>query len=142
MKRFVLDTNVVVSAVLWGGQPRELLHAARADSVSLFTSLAMLAELADVLMRPKFAKRMRGARIDPDTLVAGYASLATIVRPDALTGVAPDPDDDVVIATALAARADLIVTGDRPFLALAAYRDVRIVDVATSVALLNPTIDR
>ena len=48
-----------------------------------------------------------------DQLVDGYAALSTLVRPTSTPRIAPDADDDVVIGTALAARADLIVTGDR-----------------------------
>lgn len=54
--RLVLDTNVVASGLLWSGTPRALLQAARDRRVALFTSLPLLAELTDILARPKFAK--------------------------------------------------------------------------------------
>ena len=142
MNRLVLDTNIVVSAMLWGGQPRALFDAGRKGNVGLFTSIGLLVELSDVLKRPKFARRLAVARIEADALVAGYASLTTIVRPEPLDRIAPDPDDDVVIATALAAHADHIVTGDRQFLTVHRYQDVMIVDVALAIGLLAPTTDR
>jgi hypothetical protein len=49
--RLVLDTNVVASAVLWGGVPRLLLQAGREKRVNLFTSIPLLAELTDILGR-------------------------------------------------------------------------------------------
>ncbi|MFO1192911.1 MAG: PIN domain-containing protein [Rhodoferax sp.] len=49
--RLVLDTNVVASAVLWGGGPRLLLQAGRERRVRLFTSAALLSELTDILTR-------------------------------------------------------------------------------------------
>lgn len=52
--RLVLDTNVVVSALFWGGTPRLLLEAGRARRAELFTSTPLLAELTDVLNRRKF----------------------------------------------------------------------------------------
>lgn len=125
--------------MLWGGPPRMLLDAGRSGEIALFTSVALLAELADVLGRTKFVERLARLRIEADTLVAGYASLATIVRPLPLPRIAPDPDDDVVIATALAARADRIVTGDRPFLGLASHQGVQIVGVAVALASLTST---
>jgi putative PIN family toxin of toxin-antitoxin system len=54
--RLVLDTNVVASAMLWGGNPKLLLQARREKQAALFTSVAMLAELTDILARPKFGK--------------------------------------------------------------------------------------
>lgn len=51
--RLVLDTNVVASALLWGGVPRLLLRAGREERIELFTSTPLLAELTDILWRRK-----------------------------------------------------------------------------------------
>lgn len=51
--------------------------------------------------------------------------------------IAPDPDDDAVIGTALAAKADLIVTGDRPLLLVTAYQGVRIISVSDAVRAIT-----
>jgi uncharacterized protein len=56
--RVVLDTNIVVSALLWHGPPRQVLDAARAAAVTPFTPAMLLAELQDVLGRPEFADRL------------------------------------------------------------------------------------
>jgi putative PIN family toxin of toxin-antitoxin system len=56
--RAVADTNTVVSGLLWQGAPRALLAAAKAATVALHTSDALLAELTDVLPRAKFTKRV------------------------------------------------------------------------------------
>lgn len=47
--RFVLDTNVVISALVWGGVPYKLIEAAVAGDIELVSSPALLAELRDVL---------------------------------------------------------------------------------------------
>ena len=60
-----------------------------------------------------------------DELVDRYAALTEMVRPTPTTRIAPDPDDDVVIGTALAAAVDLIVTGDQALLSVGAYRGGR-----------------
>ena len=57
--RLLLDTNVVVSAMLWGGVPHTLLQAAHEKRVTLFTSTPLLAELTDILGRRKFDKKLR-----------------------------------------------------------------------------------
>lgn len=127
--RLVLDTNVVASAMLWGGNPYRLLVAGRDRQIELFTSLPLLAELTDILNRRKFEKKIAASRLAVDQLVDRYTDLAAVVRPMPVPRVAPDQDDDVLIATALAARATLIVTGDRALLSVIAYEGVRIVTV-------------
>lgn len=141
--RLVLDTNVVASAILWGGKPRNLLQAARETRVELFTSTAMLAELSDILTRRKFAKKIAASGFTIDQLVDGYAQLAALVRPTATAHVAPDSDDDVVIGTALAAKADFIVTGDKPLLSVTEHLGVRLVSVAQAIQIFgNDTTGR
>lgn len=56
--RLVLDTNVVVSAMLWGGSPKLLLQAGREKRVEVYTSTPLLAELTDILERSKFEKKI------------------------------------------------------------------------------------
>lgn len=137
--RLVLDTNVVASAILWGGTPRLLLQAARDKRVELFTSTAMLAELTDILGRRKFARKIAASQLTIDQLVDGYAQLASVVRPVTTPRIAPDPDDDVVIGTALAAKADLIVTGDKPLLSVSEHQGVRVASVAQAIEIIEAT---
>ncbi len=134
--RLVLDTNVVASAMLWGGSPKLLLQARREKRADLYTSTPLLAELTDILARPKFEKKIAASRLTVDQLVDRYAELAQVVRPVSIPRIAPDPDDDVVIGTALAAKADLLVTGDRLLLSVAEYQGVRIVGVAEALRVV------
>ncbi|HMX54678.1 MAG TPA: putative toxin-antitoxin system toxin component, PIN family, partial [Plasticicumulans sp.] len=117
--------------------PGLLLDAARAGSLMLCTSAALLAELADILSRRKFERKLAAACRSPDQLVAGYAALATAYRPAPVPRIAPDPDDDVVIGTALAARAPLIVTGDRALLSVGEYADIKLLTVSAALVLLS-----
>lgn len=136
--RLVLDTNVVAFAVLWGGSPRLLLQAGHDKRIDLFTSADLLAELTDILGRRKFAVKITAAALTVDQLVDRYAALAALVRPTPTPRIAPDPDDDVVLGTALAAKADGVVTGDKTLLSVAEYRGVRIVSVSQAVQLIRP----
>ena len=106
--RRVLDTNVVVSGLLWDGAPRTLLQFARETRVDRIASAPLLAELTNIFERGKFAKKIAAATLTVDELVDRYAALVQVVRPALTARIAPDPDDDVVIGTALAATADLI----------------------------------
>lgn len=135
--RLVLDTNVVASVLLWGGVPRLLLQAGRDKRVELFTSAALLAELTDIPGRRKFDKKIAASTLTVDQIVDRYAALAALARPTPTARIAPDPDDDVVIGTALAAKADLIVTGDKPLLSVVEYQGVRIVGVSQALQLIG-----
>lgn len=135
--RLVLDTNVVASALLWGGAPRRLLQPRFEQRIALFTSLPLLAELGDILGRRKFEKKIAASMMSVDQLVSGYSSLAAVVRPVNVDRIAPDPDDDVVIGTALAASAERVVTGDHGLLSIGAYRGVQIISVSEMLAILD-----
>lgn len=79
MTRTVADTNIVVSAFLWGGTPREILEAARWEAISLFTSAALIAELEEVLSREKFATRITRAGSSVSEWLGDYCALALFV---------------------------------------------------------------
>ena len=117
--RLVLDTNIVVAGLLWNGPPRRLIKLAIEDEavVELFSSPVLLDELAHTLGYSKFAARIAGFGTSIAALVAQYTALVTLVAPASVPRiVANDADDDHVIAAAVAARAKLIVTGDRKHL--------------------------
>lgn len=135
--RLVVDTNTIVSGLLWHGPPRQLLQAAREGKLELFTSAVLLAELEDVLQREKFAGQLARAGIDAHELVLGYAALARVVVPAELAPIIEsDPDDDAVLACADAASAELIVSGDRHLLKLKTFRGIRIVSATEALSLL------
>ena len=131
--RLVLDTNVVASALLWGGIPRELLHAARTHQIELFTSTPLLDELADILGRQKFAQKVAASGFTVEQLVERYVLLAAPVRPTPIPRTVRDPDDDVVLATALAAHAELIATGDQDLLILHPWQGIQIFNAADAL---------
>ena len=136
--RVVADTNIVLSGLLWRGPARQLLEAAKGGTVELFTSGALLAELEDVLQRQKFASRLAAAQAMPHDLVAGYGALATVVQPISIAPVVlRDPDDDAVLACAVAASADSIVSGDKDLLVLKKYQGIEILRAAELVSRIK-----
>ena len=98
----------------------------------------LLAEFAEVIGRDKFTRRIRKAGLSVAELVADYQQLAYLVEPEPLTqAVSRDPDDDHVLACALAARSELIVSGDRDLLDLGAFRDIRILTARRALELIH-----
>jgi uncharacterized protein len=133
--RTVPDTNIVVSGLLWRGNPRRVLDAARDGIIEIFTSPVLLEELKDVLSREKFAKRLEAANVTVQELVEGYAALATVIDAAPIEPVViRDPDDDAVLACAIAAEAEIIASGDDDLLSLKEHRNIR---VLTATELLE-----
>ncbi len=134
----VLDTNILVSAFLWQGIPARLIQHASRNEIQLFTSHALLDELAEVLRRKKLVKTVENTGFSADQLVSHYRRLAYRVTTRQITRrISRDPDDDQVLACALAAKADLIVSGDRDLLALKSFREIPIVTAAEAVRVLS-----
>lgn len=132
--RLVLDTNTAISALLWHGIPGKLIDGAQSKTLFLFSSAPLLAELRGVLSREKFAKQLRAKSLTPDEIADGYAALVSIVTPAVVRPtVLRDPPDDLVLATALAAHADLIVSGDPDLLNLKSYQHIPIVTAADAL---------
>jgi len=134
--RIVLDTNVVLSALLWRGTPYHLLATiGQRSSIQLYSSTALLEELADVLTRPSATKRLALIGRSAREVLADFVEAIELVEPASVPRVVVgDVDDDQVIAAAIAARADLIVSGDRKhLLPLGSHQGIDIVDAAEAV---------
>ncbi|MBV5294172.1 MAG: putative toxin-antitoxin system toxin component, PIN family [Curvibacter lanceolatus] len=138
--RIVLDTNIVISALLWQGAPHQLLGGIRTHADwQICSSLALLDELADVLARPFAARRLAQIGLQARDLLSDYVECTEWGVPHAVPRViAADADDDQVLAAALAARADLIVSGDKQhLLPLGSYQGIAIVDAAEALRRLK-----
>ncbi len=131
----MLDTNVLVSAVIAARPPQRLLSAALAGEFELCTSEVLLAELLDVLSRAKFAARLELAGLTPQGFVDDLRRQSVVVSPRKTPRIVlQDLDDDHVLAAAITGRADLIVSGDkRNLLPLSSYQGIPIVDARQAV---------
>jgi uncharacterized protein len=135
--RVVLDTNVVVSALVWGGAPYKLIEAAAAGDIELVTSPALLTELRDVLGREHLASRLAAQRSSVEQAIEFYAELAISVSPLSTPRVVPgDIDDDHVIAAAVAGSAEIVVSGDRHLLSVGIHQDISIAAPAEALRRL------
>jgi uncharacterized protein len=133
----VADTNVVVSGLLWSGNPGRLLEAAANQEITLFTSPALVLELSETLQSTKLLARIGAAGLTLDELLRRYLDVVLLVEPSTVCRVvSEDPDDDEVVAAAVAARADLIISGDRHLIDLKEHAGIRIVTPAEAVRLV------
>lgn len=132
--RLLLDTNVLVSAVLFGGLPQSLVEQAFRGEYELVTSEALVDEFEEVL-RERFARPPLVARALREEL----ASIADISRPQRTPRASRDPADDMVLGAALGGNADAIVTGDKDLLDLGAYRGTPFLTTRQALAMLAGT---
>jgi uncharacterized protein len=125
MTRVVADTNIFISALMFGGLPGSFLDLAFLRPFVLVTSPTLLDEL-DEKLRGKF-KVSPG---DADMIRARLASCALVVTPGiVLEAIKEDPDDDRVLECAVAGEADYVVSSDRHLLKLGSYDGIPIMTV-------------
>jgi putative PIN family toxin of toxin-antitoxin system len=132
MRRIVLDTNVLVSSLLVrAGLPARVLDGWRQQRYLLVTSLALIAEVRAVLKYPRIRNKYAITDEDVEGLVALLEGEAVVVPGEVkVENVIPeDPADERVLACAVEAGADGIVSGGRHLLDLGEYRGIRILTV-------------
>jgi len=115
--RAVLDANVVLSGLLWHGTPHALLDRVREGTLIFISSPALLAELAEVIARPKYDAILVRSNTSRERSLVEVRELMEVIAPPPLAEpVCRDPD--AVLALAIAASVDLIVSGDKDLLTL------------------------
>lgn len=130
MHRVVLDTNVIVSAVISEGKPRELLNRGIENRFSLVVSEFILKETETVLRRPKF----KSSQDEVQWVVLAVMQSGDLVRVVSDFQVLENnPSDNMILNTAYDGRADFIVTGDKALLRLKKFRRIRILSVSEAV---------
>ena len=136
MKRVVGDTNVFVSALQFGGKPKQLLDVAIDGQVDLAVSEAIIAETLRVL-RDKFERA-------PEWLAETDRQLRVITRlvqpTESIQAIEADPTDDRILECAVAAEAEVIVSGDAHLLSLGSFRGIPIQRVADFLASLEDQV--
>jgi putative PIN family toxin of toxin-antitoxin system len=132
--RVVLDTNVIVSAVISKGKARELLNRGIENRFQIVTSEFVLKEVRKVLHRPKF--KTSDDEINNIILTMIQSSDVATVASN-FNVVQRDPADDMILTTAFDGGADVIVTGDRHLLDLKRFRKSKIVSVSEALKELR-----
>lgn len=131
MSRILVDTNVFVSALVFGGKPTLVLQAVEAFGIELVISDELESELSDTLTG-KFGWTLKRVNEVRQRLLRD----AYRVTPTPLTGIVRDQGDDDVLGAAIAAKASLIVTGVKDLLALDSFQGIRIVTPAMFIQLV------
>jgi putative PIN family toxin of toxin-antitoxin system len=115
-----------------------LIDAAAANKALIIASVPLLDELQGVLSRRKFSGQLAKLNANAADLFDGYATLVRLVAPASIGPVIlADPDDDIVLATAVAGDAEAIVSGDAHLLGIGEFRGIPIITPAAAVSRLG-----
>jgi putative PIN family toxin of toxin-antitoxin system len=129
----VIDTSVLVSALISNGKPRELLKRGLENEFSIVTSDLILKELATVLRRPQF----KTSEAEINAIILALKRSARVVNVKSkLKAVKEDPKDEAIVCTAYDGHADVIVTGDSHLLNLRSLRGISIITVKNALEML------
>ncbi|MBI4684797.1 MAG: putative toxin-antitoxin system toxin component, PIN family [Nitrospirae bacterium] len=135
MKRIVLDTNTLISGLLWDGKEAGIIERTEKKEIKLFISPALLDELEGVLKREKFCKRLEGKEYTVDKAISKIVLIATLVEPiHKINVIRNDPEDNRVLECAVSARADIIVSGDSHLLDIKNYSGI---DIMTATEFIK-----
>ena len=126
--KIVCDTNILISGILFGGKPREILRLCASGTVVNCISPDILKEVEEVLLRPKFGLK----ETQVYEIIRLFRDTFTLVSSDRrLSIVTADPDDNRILEAALATKADAIVSGDAHLLDLVNWKGIPVISADT-----------
>lgn len=120
--KIVIDTNILISAIGFGGKPRIILYLAIDNKIQVFTSQILLAELEEVISK-KFPRLGYELTLIRKRIIKRFI----IVRPKKSLQIVRDPDDNRVLEAAVESKCSYIVTGDKDLLELKIFKKIKIV---------------
>lgn len=127
MIRAVLDTNILVSALLWGGLPARILSAAYDERFIMLFTDALMDELQTTLSREKFAQRIAQRQLSVPSIIRQYRMAGQMVNAAVVPDdIVRDPKDRHILACAQGGNANYIVSGDNDLLVLGTYAGIPI----------------
>ncbi len=121
--RIVVDTNVVISGVFFGGAPRQILNAIVTSEITACATTEIVEEYLDII--DEMIKRKQG-RINK-TLLHPLIHSLEMIEPNTRVELSRDPDDDKFLGCAKDARALYIVSGDKDLLVLEQFENIEII---------------
>jgi uncharacterized protein len=125
--RVLLDTNIWISGLLWGGIPNQVVRLARSGQITVIVSSEILNELQSTLGYPKLQAQLSRLGETSETLFRAIEEVTEcVIAETILVPELRDPKDAIVLAAALAGVAEVIVTGDQDLLVLERFQGVEI----------------
>ena len=125
--RVVIDVNVWVSGLLWGGVPAQVLQLAQQGQIVSFISSELLLELETTLRRPKFRSQLLKRNQTVEALCEITRSISTLIEISTLAiPQLRDQNDVKILATAIESQSEFLITGDLDLLVLNPFESIQI----------------
>lgn len=138
MRRAVLDTNIWVSTFLKPHGYYARMVKAIAPYVALFTAEEILAEVREASLRPEKRRKYQMTDAVVDRAIAGIRAIATVITDlPQLTVIAADPDDNIIVACAVKAHAEYLVSYDPHLKDLREYQGIKIIEPKEFIDILR-----
>lgn len=132
-KKVVLDTNILISALGWEGQPRLIFNMAINNDFELIISDKQLEEIIKVLNYPKFSFNYD----QKSRFINLLLEISTLIKLNKIINVIEDdPEDNIIITSAVIGNADFIITGDEHILKLKKFRTISILNARDFINLI------
>jgi len=125
--KVILDTNVLISGLLWSGVPSQILNLVEEDKIKLCFTLKTLSELESVLQYSKFIPFLQKMEVSVDKLINRLSERAIVSSKNLkIKVITEDPSDNKFLACALIVKASYIVSGDKHLLNLKKFQNIPI----------------
>lgn len=131
--KIVVDTNIYISAIFWGGKPREVINLGRSGEILIFTSPEIEKEIAK-----KLSAKFRLTQDEVENILMDFSTftIPTVVSLH-INAVSEDPEDNKFIECAYSCKADYIISGDRHLLSLKEYAGIKILKASEFFSIVS-----
>ena len=131
--KIVIDTNIYISAIFWGGKPREIVDLGRSGQISIFTS----SEIEEEIVR-KLKTKFGLSDEETTQILLDFSTFTTPVKTSRrITVIDDDPDDNKFIECAVSSRSIFIVSGDKHLLKLEHYKGIKILKASDFLSIIS-----
>ena len=133
--RVVIDTNVVASAIIFGGKPKEVIDRLMIDNIDAYASSEILEEYTDTVeyLKEKFPGKK------PKIPLIEIEAKCNVIEVYSKVDICRDPDDNKFIECAIDSKCYYIVSGDKDLLTVEKYNDIEIVTVSDFLKIIENT---
>jgi putative PIN family toxin of toxin-antitoxin system len=131
--KIVIDTNIYISAIFWGGKPREVVNLGRSGQIDIFTSF----EIEDEIKK-KLKGKFNLQEEETALILADFSSFTNLVKiGERIEVIDDDPDDNKFIECAISSLAGFIISGDRHLLDLKHFKEIKIITAAEFLSMVK-----
>jgi uncharacterized protein len=126
--KVLLDTNIWISGLLWGGNPRKIIQLGVTKQIVFYSSRLLIDELRLTLAYPKLQRRLAKLEITAEELLIEVSRITHLSQPIPFSSIPElrDTNDKIVLETAVSVPVEIIISGDEDLLILGEFQRIPI----------------